>query len=125
MLTTELYRQASYKGTSTLYLVKRDGVVVGLIEKYRNTRTEHHPWKALFKTHVGPCGPEYDYLGGFYDSRSLCYGGVATRGHPAGRRADGLGVSTEVGGPGGVKRRGMFCNDRASPAPVRQRERGT
>ena len=28
------------------YLVKRDGVVVGLLEKWRDTRTETHPWKA-------------------------------------------------------------------------------
>lgn len=29
------------------YVVKVDGVEVGLVEKYKTTRTEIHPWKAF------------------------------------------------------------------------------
>lgn len=47
-------------------LVRRDGVTIGLLEKYRNIAGETHPWKAFF--YITPPGPkvEVEYLGAFY-----------------------------------------------------------
>ena len=61
-METELVRKAG-KGTAALYTVKKDGVIIGLLEKYNNTRTEQHPWKA-FKGHGGGCCVKF--LGAFY-----------------------------------------------------------
>lgn len=42
----ESYRKA--RGSSpSVYLVRLDGRVVGLLEKFRNTRQDTHPWKAF------------------------------------------------------------------------------
>lgn len=51
-----------------LWLVKRNSnkAIIGMLEKYRNTRTDTHPWKA-FKG----CGPTAHYLGAFYDTGSV------------------------------------------------------
>ena len=52
-------------GRASVYLVKKgpggDEMIVGMLEKYRNTRTETHPWKA-FAGH----GATRSYLGAFY-----------------------------------------------------------
>ena len=45
----------------TVTLVKSDGNPIGLLEKYRNTRTDKHPWKA-FKG----IGKECTFLKSFY-----------------------------------------------------------
>lgn len=44
-----------------LFLVKRDGFILGQLEKYRDTRSETHPWKAFVGT-----GMSCKYLGAFY-----------------------------------------------------------
>lgn len=48
------------------HLVRRDGVAIGLLERYRNTSTDTHPWKAFF--YIVPPGPKVqtEYLGAFY-----------------------------------------------------------
>jgi hypothetical protein len=46
---------------SALYLVKAGGRIVGQLEKYRNTRTERHPWKAYKGT-----GFERRFIGAYY-----------------------------------------------------------
>ena len=47
-LTVETYKKAGRgRNSPAVYLVRRGGVVVGLLEKYPDTRTEKHPWKAL------------------------------------------------------------------------------
>ncbi len=43
------------------YLVKVDGEIIGLLEKWKNTRTDKHPWKA-FKGHGAAC----TFLKAFY-----------------------------------------------------------
>jgi len=43
------------------YLVKVDGNIIGLLEKWNNTKTEKHPWKA-FKGHGKACS----FLRSFY-----------------------------------------------------------
>lgn len=54
------------KGSPARQLVTRDGVAIGLLEKFRNTASETHPWKAFF--YVVPPGPKVQiaYLGAFY-----------------------------------------------------------
>ena len=37
----------------TMWLVRRDGLVIGLVEKFKNTRTERHPFKAYRLTAEG------------------------------------------------------------------------
>lgn len=54
--------RAARGGESALYLVKdQDGNVVGLLEKYPNTRTDRHPWKAFLGY-----GMTLKFLGAFY-----------------------------------------------------------
>lgn len=43
------------------YLVRREGTVVGLLEKWRNNRTDTHPWKAWLGW-----GVHAVYLGAFW-----------------------------------------------------------
>ena len=49
------------------YLVHVNGVVVGFVTKYRNTKSEKHPWKAFGLVPTGApittCNP---YYGAFY-----------------------------------------------------------
>lgn len=54
------------KYASAQALVIRDGKAIGLLEKYRNTASETHPWKAFF--YSVPPGPNVktEYLGAFY-----------------------------------------------------------
>jgi hypothetical protein len=59
-LTIELREKATGKG-SALWLVHEDGKIVGMLEKYRDTRTETHPWKAF-----SGYGLTALYLGAFY-----------------------------------------------------------
>jgi hypothetical protein len=59
-LETEQVREATAH-SAALFLVKADGRVVGMIEKYRNTRTEIHPWKAF-----SGVGMTAQYIGAFY-----------------------------------------------------------
>ena len=63
-VTVVLERKATggSKGMAALYLVKNNrNIIIGLLEKYNNTRTETHPWKA-FKGY----GKEATFLGSFY-----------------------------------------------------------
>lgn len=46
---------------SALYVVTDGGREVGLLEKYRNTRTDSHPWKAFAGIGVGS-----RFIGAFY-----------------------------------------------------------
>jgi hypothetical protein len=49
-------------GTAGMWLVKDEaGNIIGLLEKYNDTRTEKHPWKA-FSGHGAGC----KYLRAFY-----------------------------------------------------------
>lgn len=49
--------------TPGVWLVKQDGNVVGLLEKYLDTRTDKHPWKAFRGTGVAAT-----FLGAWYPS---------------------------------------------------------
>ena len=57
------------KGSASLYLVKDDrGTPIGFLEKFRNTRTETHPWKAFrFEGYED----RNHYLGAFYEDGSV------------------------------------------------------
>jgi hypothetical protein len=46
---------------SALYLVQRGGITVGQLEKYRDSRSTKHPWKAWLGTGMGRT-----FLGAFY-----------------------------------------------------------
>ena len=49
---------------SGLWLVKHGETVLGYLEKYKNTKTDHHPWKA----YAGR-GLHARFLGAFYEPR--------------------------------------------------------
>jgi len=49
--------------TPALYLVQRNGVTIGQLEKSRNTPSEVHPWKAFEGT-----GDSRRYLRAFYEA---------------------------------------------------------
>jgi hypothetical protein len=49
---------------SGLWLVKRGETILGLLEKYKDTKSEYHPWKA-FSGH----GLTARFLGSFYEPR--------------------------------------------------------
>jgi hypothetical protein len=57
-------------GQASVYLVKigpgGDEKIIGMLEKYPNTRTEKHPWKA-FKG----WGASREFLGAFYEEKDL------------------------------------------------------
>lgn len=59
-VTEELVRKGG-RGSYSLYLIRVNGRAVGLLEKYPNTRTETHPWKAFLGV-----GLKADYQGAFY-----------------------------------------------------------
>lgn len=59
-MTIEQIRKPTTKSTG-LWLVKVDGRIVGMLERFKNSRTDTHPWKA-FKGH----GFDAKYLGAFY-----------------------------------------------------------
>jgi hypothetical protein len=60
-ITLELVKKAR-GGSTGMWLVKdSDGNILGLLEKYNDTRTDKHPWKA-FLGH----GASVKYLGAFY-----------------------------------------------------------
>jgi hypothetical protein len=47
-VVVELYKKAGPgRNSPAVYLVKRNGVVIGLLEKYPDSKYEKHPWKAL------------------------------------------------------------------------------
>ncbi len=54
------------KGSAALYLVRENGAIIGMVEKYRNNKTETHPWKA-WAGH----GLNAVYLKAFYDDGSV------------------------------------------------------
>jgi len=58
--TTKLVKKARAK-IAALYLVITDGKEIGLLEKYKNTKTETHPWKAFLGV-----GENAQYLGAIY-----------------------------------------------------------
>lgn len=47
------------------FVVIRDGREIGTLEKYKNTRTDTHPWKAF-----APVGVNAQFLGAFYGSNA-------------------------------------------------------
>jgi hypothetical protein len=47
--------------TAGLWLVKVNGNIVGQLERFKNSRTDTHPWKAFKGT-----GMTRHYLGAFY-----------------------------------------------------------
>lgn len=63
-MTIEIHEKAR-EGSPAIYLVKEGGTVIGMLEKYRDTRTEHHPWKAYLGY-----GASRRHLGAFYQSRA-------------------------------------------------------
>jgi hypothetical protein len=49
-------------GHPDVYIVRNEnGLIIGMLEKYRNTRTETHPWKAFQSF-----GAQREFLGAFY-----------------------------------------------------------
>jgi hypothetical protein len=74
-VTVELYQKAGSRRGSTpaVYLVKRGGNVVGVVEKYPDTRTEKHPWKAV-QVYTG------DLLGVFYGANAKAMAVMAASG---------------------------------------------
>lgn len=65
MLTVKNVRKA-VKGSTALYVVYLGADPIGLLERYRNTARETHPWKAY-----GETGAKAVYLGAFYDDGSV------------------------------------------------------
>lgn len=59
-IAVEMERKAK-EGSPALYLVRRGEVLIGLLEKYPNTRTDTHPWKAY-----SGWGHRAKFLGAFY-----------------------------------------------------------
>lgn len=59
----EQIKPASAQGTAAVYLVRRahSGAVVGMLEKFRDTRTDTHPWKAF-----AGYGEGRKFIGPFY-----------------------------------------------------------
>ena len=56
---------------SRSYRVFRDNVFLGFLEKYRNTQTETHPWKAFAPRFVPGQHPQFGtYLGAFYAGKN-------------------------------------------------------
>lgn len=55
--------EKSAAGVPAVFLVKQGNKVVGMLEKYRSTRTETHPWK-VFLGH----GANRHYLGARYET---------------------------------------------------------
>ena len=61
------------------YLVRVGNTVVGLLEKFKDTRTEKNPWKA-FKGY----GQECTYIGAFYKKDGGKQGAILAVLHAAG-----------------------------------------
>ena len=59
-MVVELVRKAK-AGSAALYKVMEGSEIVGLLEKYNDTRTETHPWKAYLGW-----GMDTKFLGSFY-----------------------------------------------------------
>lgn len=53
------------KSNPSRHLVRRDGCPIGLLEKFRNTSMDTHPWKAFFYSSLPPAAIT-EYLGAFY-----------------------------------------------------------
>lgn len=47
------------------YLVEKDGKDIGMLVKWRDTRSDKHPWKALGPLPATPATPR-PFLGAFY-----------------------------------------------------------
>lgn len=62
-----MYKTQRYetRGQSIVYLLYEGEEIVGMLEKFRDTRTEHHPWKAFLGW-----GMSRRYLGAFYAERA-------------------------------------------------------
>ena len=60
----ELYRKSGGSQSPSVYLVKVDGVLKGRLEKFPNTRTDTHPWKAFAFQNGDPM--HADKVGFFY-----------------------------------------------------------
>jgi hypothetical protein len=61
VITVKQVKKAAGRNRPALYLVFRGADVIGMLEKYRDTRSERHPWKAFWGT-----GEKVSYLGAFY-----------------------------------------------------------
>ena len=59
-ITIECVQKAK-GGCSALYLVRKGETIIGQLEKYNDTRTETHPWKAFLGT-----GATRTYMGAWY-----------------------------------------------------------
>ena len=57
----EQVKKAS-SGSPAMFVVKLDGAEIGLLEKYRDTRTDKHPWKAF-----AGIGHAARFLGAWYE----------------------------------------------------------
>lgn len=57
-VVVEPYQKAK-GGCPAVFLVKRGGNVIGLLEKYPDSKYEKHPWKAI-RAYTG------EFLGAFY-----------------------------------------------------------
>ena len=64
-ITVEQYSKAA-KGSVAVYLVKRAGNVIGTLQKYADTRTDKHPWKAFDYNPKRPANVPAECLGMFY-----------------------------------------------------------
>lgn len=63
-LTTRLIPESIQLDLPVRYVVMRGNQEVGLLEKYANTRTEEHPWKAFLGV-----GPRCKFIDAFYGTR--------------------------------------------------------
>jgi hypothetical protein len=61
MITLERVETAKGRNQRDVFVVRRDGAPIGLISKFRDTRTEKCPWQA-----VKGVGFETTFLGSFY-----------------------------------------------------------
>jgi hypothetical protein len=60
-MTVEQVEKARGNSRPAVYLVKDGGAIIGMMEKYRDTRTETYPWQAYLGTGGNPT-----FLGSFY-----------------------------------------------------------
>lgn len=59
------------KGKPNLYVVVKDGVEVGTLEKYNDTRADKHPWKAY-----RGIGTASKFIGAFYEGKQAAINAI-------------------------------------------------
>jgi len=79
------------EGRAAVHLVKVNGQVIGMLEKYPNTRTERHPWKAF-----AGYGRNRRFLGAFYEDKDLKRFSVGDKKDAKGGGRDAAVIAIEV-----------------------------